>query len=611
MPLYEDRTNSENRINVKEQTRNSIVCGNSLVSEKILEIIQKLNKEKGRTVRVAVDGWYGVDWTGILSLINNPGNGLDILVENLSGIFKSNEEINQYKKEFLTDDPGFGWSNTEGRIMDIIDPSRLDELKSRLESANQTDAIIVIGYGSTIQELNDSFDIRFYADMTQQQMLWQMWDGKLVPFGRDRPKSDYYWKEYYYCDFYLLHNHKHFAFSTMQYYLDVTDSKEIKLLPKPAFDDILSTMVKYPVKQVKIFQPGPWGAYRYKDLFDVDGLECNAWNELVGPELNILIDIGGDCLINMPVANLLEHGKEFVGPYIDKHFPGMIPFDVWLDDGYFPEPVSQERSSMPIHSHPSMDYVKHHFNEPLGRYETYYIAEAYEGANTMMGFKKDADLEEWEAKCRESWAKKEPIPDWKEYIKIWPTNVGDLFLIPPGTTHGHGGNQMVLEMDTVCSPCGTEYSFFTYDFMRPSWDDMSKTMTAKPMNLHLEHGFDNDKWRNEDYVDEKLRVRQPEVIKWTKEYAIDRYQMIKEMPFEIERLHFTESGEYDTQGLYMHIPTLTVGKRVKIRSKFNPEWEAEINQWQACMIPAGFGKYECINMGEGACTLVFIRWKKG
>ena len=61
----------------------------------------------------------------------------------------------------------------------------------------------------------------------------------------------------------------------------------------------------------------------------------------------------------------------------------------------------------------------------------------------------------------------------------------------------------------------------------------------------------------------------------------------------------------------MHIPTLTVGKRVKIRSLDNPELETEINQWQACMIPAGFGKYEVINMGEGACTLVYIRWAKG
>jgi len=613
MPLYENRTNAENRIKISPDSRKSVVFENNNVSESVFEIIKSNKEQSGKTVKISIDGWYGVDWNSICSILTNNAvdKGLKIAFERFSSVYKTESELTDYKKEFITNDPGFGWSNTEGKLEDIIDSSKIEDLKHKVSNTADVDALIVYGYGAAIPELSSIYDVRFYADMTQQQLLWQMWDRKLVPFGMDEPKKDYFWKEYYYCDFYLLHHHKPYAFDNMSYYLDVTDTNKIKVIPKPAFDEIISTIVKYPVKQVKIFQPGPWGAYRYKDLFEVEGLECNAWNELAGPELNILIDIGEPDLINMPVTNLLRHADEFVGPHIAENLPGMIPFDVWLDDGYFPKPVPQERSSMPIHNHPGSDYVKRHFNEPLGRYETYYIAEAYEGANTMMGFKNDVDLEEWERKCWESWDKQEPISDWKDYIKIWPTNVGDLFLIPPGTTHGHGGNQMVLEMDTVASPCGTEYSFFTYDFMRPSWDDNTKTMTGKPVNLHLEHGFDNNKWITEDYVNDNLRIRQPDVIKWTKEYAIDRYKMIKEMPFEIERIHFSERAEHDTIGKFMHISSLTVGKRVKIRSLTNPEWETEINQWQTCIIPAGFGKYECINLEQGACTLVFIRWQKG
>ena len=613
MPLYEDRSNSENKIKVKPETRNSIVSGNITISRKILDIIKEHKARASSPLKIAIDGWYGVNWAAIINAITSGADseGIKISIEKFSSVFKSPAEIEAYKKPFLTEDPGFGWSNTEGKIQDILDSAKVEALIQRLNDTKSGDLIIIYGHGAIITEMIDSYDIMMYADMTQQQLLWQMWEGKLVPFGQEEPKSKYFWKEYYYCDFYLLHFHKPFVFKTLDYYLDVTETKQMKLVPKAAFVDILSTMVKYPVKEVKIFQPGPWGAYRYRDLFKVEGLECNAWNELAGPELNILIDIGTDFLINMPVMNLLEYGEEFVGPYINKNLPGMIPFDVWLDDGYFPEPVPQERSSMPIHNHPDTDYVKRHFNESIGRYETYYIAEAYEGANTLLGFKEGADFEEWERKCRESWEKQEPIPDWKEFIKIWPGNVGDLFLIPPGTTHAHGGNQMVLEMDTSASPCGTEYSFFTYDFMRPSWDDIKKTMTAKPMNMHLEHGFDNDKWRTEAYVKENLFIRQPDVIKWTKEYAIDRYRSVKEMPFEIERIHFTERAEYETFGKFMHIPTLTVGSRVKIRSLSNPDWETELDQWQACLIPAGFGKYECINMSEGACTLVLIRWRKG
>ena len=279
----------------------------------------------------------------------------------------------------------------------------------------------------------------------------------------------------------------------MDFWVEGIYFKDLKLVPRAAYDGIMQTLLRQPVKEVPIFQPGPWGAYRYMDLFDVPGLECNAWNELAGPELSMLIDYDGPALINMPMTNLMQYTDQFLGKYIDETYPHLFPLDVWLDDGYFPKPTPAERISMPIHNHPSTDYVRRHFKEPLGRYETYYIAEAYAGANTWLGYKDDADLEEWERLCRESKNQME-IPNWKDFVNNVETNVGDLILIPPGTTHGHGGNQMVLEMDTCPSIAATEYSFFLYDFARPSWDDNTKTMTGKTVKMHLDHGFDTEKW---------------------------------------------------------------------------------------------------------------------
>ena len=171
-----------------------------------------------------------------------------------------------------------------------------------------------------------------------------------------------------------------------------------------------------------------------------------AWNELAGIELSILIDIGADAILNIPCQNIMQRPIQMVGPYVHKTYPDLLPLQVWLDDGYFKERVPYERASMPIHNHPDTDYVKRNFNEPLGRYETYYIVEAYKDAGTMMGFKENANLEEYERLCRESNNRK--VFDWQKFICRWPTNVGDLFLIPPGTEHGHGGYQMILEMDT-------------------------------------------------------------------------------------------------------------------------------------------------------------------
>jgi hypothetical protein len=610
MPLYEGRHNAENKIKVNQEWVDSVVTGTTEVCRQIAEMIAIAASSGNDHLTVGFDGWYGVEWDKIIDELKKylPVKGISFV--NFNSILKSVEEIDAYKKKFIGEDPSFGYANLNGNIYEIVDQSKLALLNKTLDEKSKKEVIILYNTGAFIPEIAGHIDMKFYFDFTRQPLLWKMWDGGLVPFARYEPKKDYNWKEYYYCDFYLLEHQKHFAFNVMDYYLEAISFNELKLVPRAAYDGIIQTLIKYPVKEVEIYQPGPWGAYRYKDLWDIKGLECNAWNELAGPELSMLVDIGSGKVLNMPFVNLMQYDRKLLGNYVPEHFPGLFPLDIWLDDGYFPEPTPAERISMPIHNHPDTFYVRKHFNEPFGRYETYYIAEAYEGANTWMGFKDDADIEDWEQKCYESRDKQEPISDWKKYIKNWKSNVGDLYLIPPGTTHGHGGNQMVLEMDTVPSIAGTEYSFFMYDFMRPSWDDITKTMTGKPVKMHLAHGFNMDQIRREDWVEKHLLAK-PEIIKWTKEYYIDRYSSYASMPFEIERIHFYKRGEYSTENRFCHIPTLTIGENVIIRSKSNPEYQTNINLFQAAVIPASFGDYEVISTKGGFCTLTLIRWKKG
>jgi len=596
MPLYEGRHNAENRIKVSDAAKKAVICGTEKCIAQMADVI---TKSKGA---VALDGWYGVDFNSVVVALKEAGVVAEFI--NINNVYKSNEDLAVYKKPFITEDPSFGYCNMDGRIIDLMDVDRVAALKNRLGSG-----VVVYGYGAAIPELFENYAVTYYLDKTRQPLLWQMWEGELIPFGQEQANKDYLWKEYYYCDYYLLHFQKHFIIEKMDYYVEAIKFDELKVMPSSAYDEIVRTMLQYPIKEVEIYQPGPWGAYRYKDFWDIKGLECNAWNELAGPELSILIDIGAEAMLNMPFVNLMQYPENLVGKYLNDTYPHLFPLDAWLDDGYFPDKMPAERISMPIHTHPSTDYVKEHFNEPIGRYETYYIAEAYEGANTWMGFNNEANLEEWEAKCRTSNNLTE-IEGWKDYICNWESNVGDLYLIPPGTDHGHGGNQMVLELDTCPSIAGTEYSFFSYDFARNSWDDNTKTMTGKPLKMHLDHSFNSSKFRREEYVDKKLRAK-PSVVKWTKDYYMDRYSSVPEMPFEIERLNFYSKAEYDTEGKYCHVITLTVGSKAKIYSKTNPELFTQINLFQAAVIPASFGEYVIESSNEGSNTATLVRWKKG
>lgn len=616
MPLYEYAHNAENRIRVSEQTAASVVSGSGAVAGFILDQIREKYESSKSTVLVAMEGWYGIDWTVLLKELSSLGKSRKIAVEPVpaSGLFQSRESIGQYKQPYLTEDPSFGIVCEDGVIEDLLDEEKCAALREKLmirrdQRSEDCSAILVFGYGSGSRKLDDLYDLYFYFDFTRQPLLWKMWDGKLVPFGFESSNPDYNWKEYYYIDHYLLLRQKDYALQRMDYYVECVDAKHPKCMPRESYDEIIQTLVRYPVKEVKIFQPGNWGAYRYKDLWDVPGLGCNAWNETAGPELSILVDIGNDEMIQMPVMNLMQYPEEFVGSYIHETYPGVLPFDVWLNDGYFDTPQPSERTSMPIHLHPSTDYVRRNFKEPLGRYETYYVAEAYQDANTWLGYREDADMEEWERLCRES-GNQIPIENWRDYVTRWDSSEGDLYLIPPGTVHGHGGNQLILEMDTCTSNAGTEYSFFLYDFARKSWEDSTQDMTGRPLKMHTEHGFRMDKCRREKWVKDHLLAK-PRIQDWNKEYSMDQYDTVPEMPFHIERIHFEKHGENSTGGKYMQILTLTVGDKVVIRSKENPQYQSQIEKWQSVIVPACFGDYELVNEGAGGCTVVQLRWKKG
>lgn len=605
MPVYESIKNADNRIKISEQNKDSVVFGWN-------EGIRMLARQcSGGAKNIALDGWYGVDFEKIAYALETElkAMGLEVRLLDALELYKTREEIAAYNAQYVTEDPGFGIVNAKGVIEDILEPESVAAMQGKL--AHKSGQVTVIyGTGACVRELAPLIDVKCYVDNTHQKVQWDMWTGKLKSFGSAQATTDYDWKEYNYSDYYMLKRQKDFMYGAMDFYIENYFEDDLVVIPRAAYDEMMSTLVKYPIHEVKIFSPGPWGAYRFLDMdYGVENLANNAWNKIGGPELRILIDFGGERSISMPMLNAMQYGKELVGELIDKEYPGLFPLDIWLDDGYHKTPQSAERISMPMHIHPSSRYVEEHFNEPLGRYETYYIAEAYEDANTWMGFKDDADIEEWERKCEESQNIK-PIGDWKDFIENWESREGDLYLIPPGTMHGHGGNQMVLEMDTNPSINGTEYSFFEYDFARPSWDDEVQSMTGKPLKMHLEHGFDMEKCRRASWVDEHLRAT-PSVVKWTKDYFIDRYKSLPEMPYHVERIHFEKRAEYSTEGKFMHMLTLTVGSRISVRSLGNPEYGADCDKFQTLVIPAAFGDYEIINEDGGRATVVIQRWKKG
>ena len=267
MPLYEYRKNATNHVSVPPAVRESVVCGTTAAIDRALELLHA-KKSAGRPAVAAIEGWYGVDWAVVREAMGDRAQKRGIKVEIIStaGWYRSASEIDAYRKPFVTDDPSFGYVNSKGALEDVLDPQKIAAFKNRLQSRAdiQADLLVAIGPGAAVTELQDLYDLRLYADFTMQPLLWQMWDGKLVAFGNDAPATDYIWKKYYYCDFYLLLRQKKKAFARMDYYIDAVDARNLKLLPAASYNTIIDELTQGPIKQVKITQPGPWGSYRFR-----------------------------------------------------------------------------------------------------------------------------------------------------------------------------------------------------------------------------------------------------------------------------------------------------------------------------------------------------------
>ena len=76
-------------------------------------------------------------------------------------------------------------------------------------------------------------------------------------------------------------------------------------------------------------------------------------------------------------------------------------------------------------------------------------------------------------------AEKEHIPfDHDKFVNSFPSEEGDQFLLPGGTIHASGRNQVVLEIGSYTIG---SYTFKLYDYLR-------KDLDGNPRPIHSIHG---------------------------------------------------------------------------------------------------------------------------
>jgi mannose-6-phosphate isomerase len=591
---YDDPT-AVNRPDLSTKTINSIVTGTKTSASYISNlIIHKLHK-KSSAVIVALDGYIGAEWEQTVNLVSQDLKlqKVKISTVDFADVYKSNQELDELfsenLKEDLEKDPVLLFGKLfKGGYENIIDSQKYNALEEQLIKAvenSEKQVIIVYGCGAAIKSLRPFYDFTFYFDVTPKEVILRAKKGKFANLGdiTARPIKAML-RRCYYVDFELA-GHLRWEMiknDEIDYYVASNDPDNIQLISKESFDEITSKLVKTPFRCKPVYVEGVWGGYYIKSLRNLpDNMINAAWVfDLIPLEVSIVVE-AGDQLIEMPYFTFVQkQGVELMGQECVDAFDGYFPIRFNYDDSY------HSSGNMSIQLHSGHEYNIENYGEHGRQDESYYIVATGHGAKTYIGFNEDADPDEFIREAKRSEKEFTPV-DYQKYINHVESKPGKQVMLPAGTIHSSGRNQVVLEIGSLTIG---SYTYKMYDYLRADLD-------GKPRPIHTYHGErELKKDRKTTWVKENL-VKKPQLVRngegWA-EYIVGDHDLLY---FSLRRFEFEREIEDNTNGKF-HVLTLVDGEKVKIQSTNNPELCYTQNYLDIVVVPANLGAYTVKNMGN-------------
>lgn len=570
------------------ELRNSVTAGNRAVGKKLFEAAP----EHGVVV---LDGYVGAQFDRLIKRIEEAAAGKKVRKIDVSCAYKDSDELEKMLAETLPEDRVidpillFGKS-VHREIESLFDPERVEALRRKLAEAKRTaDLVILYGCGSACTALHDCADVTAFLDVTPLSATTRVQAGRVRALGdaQERPLP-YIFRRLYYYDYeiMMLHRKDLIARGDVDFYIDSNQEDNFKLLPLAAFRELLEIQTSYPFRCTPVYLEGVWGGFFVKNLRSLpsDMRNCAWVFDMIPNEVSIQIKVGGHTL-NIPFSTFFKvEGKRIMGKESVERFGHVFPIRFNYDDTY------GGSGNMSIQVHPPRAYNQEHFGEPFQQDESYYVVKTA-GSKTYLGLQDDCDVEEF-YRCIDR-AEKEHIPfDHDRYVNSFPSEQGDQYLIPGGTIHASGRNQVVLEIGSYTIG---SYTFKLYDYLRSDLD-------GNPRPIHSIHGKNvlvTDRRRSR--IDGVLRPKPVTVRQgdgWMEE-IVGEHDLIY---FSLRRLSFEHDIADNTNGRF-HVLVLVEGDEVLICSKSDPTHCYHQKHMDMVVVPASMGEYEIINLGKTPCRV--------